>query len=68
MTVCSARYIPIAGHKPDNKATQFMSNNKDMNIWLAPVPHMQMVVPYRVSLMTMAGTAVIEAAELRFTP
>ncbi len=68
VTVCSARYIPIAGHKPANQATQFMANNKDMNIWLAPVPHMQMVVPYRVSLMTQAGTAVIEAAELQFTP
>ena len=33
-----------------------------------PVPHLPMVVPYRVSLMTMAGTAVIEAAELRFAP
>jgi Protein of unknown function (DUF3108) len=68
VTICSARYIPIAGHKPANKATEFMANNKDMNIWLAPVPHMPLVVPYRVSLMTMAGTAVIEAAELRFTP
>ena len=68
VTICSARYIPIAGHKPSAEATQFMANNKDMNIWLAPVPHMQMVVPYRVSLMTQAGTAVIEAAVLRFTP
>ncbi len=68
VTICSARYIPIAGHKPDAKATQFMADNKDMNIWLAPVPHLPMVVPYRVSLMTMAGTAVIEAAELRFAP
>jgi hypothetical protein len=68
VTICAARYIPIAGHKPGNEATRFMANNKDMNIWLAPVPHMQMVVPYRVSLMTQAGTAVIEAAELRFTP
>ncbi|MCI4677543.1 DUF3108 domain-containing protein [Rhodoblastus acidophilus] len=68
VTVCAARYIPIAGHKPDNKSTQFMANNKDMNIWLAPVPHMPLVVPYRVSLMTMAGTAVIEASELRFAP
>jgi hypothetical protein len=26
------------------------------------------VVPYRVSLMTMVGTVVVEATELRFTP
>ncbi|WP_298424207.1 DUF3108 domain-containing protein [Rhodoblastus sp.] len=68
VTVCSARYIPIAGHKPSNKATQFMAENKDMDIWLAPAPNLRLVVPYRVSLMTMAGTAVIEASELRFSP
>jgi hypothetical protein len=68
VTICSARYVPIAGHKPSNKATQFMAENKDMNVWLAPVPNLPIVVPYRVSLMTMAGTAVIEASELRFSP
>jgi hypothetical protein len=68
VTVCNARYVPIAGHKPSNKATQFMAENKDMNVWLAPVPNLPIVVPYRVSLMTQAGTAVIEASELRFAP
>ena len=41
-----------------------MADNKDMIVWLAPVPNVRVVVPYRVSLMTMAGTAVIEASEL----
>jgi hypothetical protein len=68
VTICSARYVPIAGHKPSNKATQFMAENRDMTVWLAPVPNLPLVVPYRVSLMTMAGTAVIEASELRFAP
>ena len=68
VTICSARYVPIAGHKPSNKATQFMADNTDMSVWLAPVPNLGIVVPYRVSLMTMAGTAVIEASELRFSP
>lgn len=68
VTICSARYIPIAGHKVNAKATKFMEENKQMDVWLAPVPHQRLVVPYRVSLMTMAGTAVIEASELRFRP
>ncbi len=67
VTICSARYIPIAGHK-NNKATKFMAENREMDVWLAPVPHQRLVVPYRVSLMTMAGTAVIQASELRFKP
>lgn len=68
VSVCSARYIPIAGHKRHARSTEFMADNKDMHIWLAPVPNRHIVVPYRVSLMTMAGTAVIEAEELRFDP
>jgi hypothetical protein len=68
VTVCSARYFPIAGHKVNARSTRFMAENKEMEIWLAPVPNAHVVVPYRVSLMTLAGTAVIEAAELRFTP
>jgi hypothetical protein len=68
VTVCSARYIPIAGHKVNARAIRFMAENKEMEVWLAPVPNVRVVVPYRVSLMTLAGTAVIEASELRFTP
>jgi hypothetical protein len=68
VTVCAARYIPIAGHKATAKGTQFMAQNKDMEVWLAPVGNSHLVVPYRVSLMTMVGTAVVEASELRFTP
>jgi hypothetical protein len=67
VTVCSARYIPIAGHKPSTRSVQFMAENKEMSVWLAPVPNVRMVVPYRVSLATMAGTAVIEASELTFS-
>jgi hypothetical protein len=68
VTVCAARYIPIAGHKTSARGTQFMAQNQDMEVWLAPVERAHVVVPYRVSLMTMVGRAVIEASELRFTP
>ncbi len=68
VTVCAARYIPIAGHKTTAKGTAFMAQNKEMEIWLAPARDGHVVVPYRVSLMTQVGTAVIEASELTFTP
>jgi hypothetical protein len=68
VTICSARYIPVAGHKTTARSTKFMAENREMEVWLAPVPNSRVVVPYRVSLMTLAGTAVIEASELRFAP
>ena len=68
VTVCSARYIPVAGHKTTAKGTQFMAQNEQMEVWLAPVNRTHVVVPYRVSLMTQVGMLVVEAAELRATP
>lgn len=65
VSVCSARYLPIAGHKPDRKQTQFMVDNRQMEVWLAPLPAARVVVPYRISVATMIGTVVIEAAEFK---
>ncbi|MBB4196953.1 hypothetical protein GGD83_000730 [Rhodoblastus sphagnicola] len=68
VTVCAARYFPIAGHKTTAKGTQFMAQNEQMDVWLAPVSRTHVVVPYRVSLMTQVGAIVVEASELRVTP
>ncbi|MCW2285189.1 hypothetical protein M2323_003085 [Rhodoblastus acidophilus] len=68
VTVCAARYTPIAGHKTTARGTQFMAQNRDMEVWLAPVGRTHVVIPYRVSLMTQVGRIVVEAAELRATP
>lgn len=61
VVVCNARYKPIAGHRPNRKATQFMIDNKDMEVWLAPLGEGKTMVPYRISVRTMVGMTVIEA-------
>lgn len=62
--VCSARYTPIAGHRASRKATQFMAENKEMEVWLAPLEGPRALLPYKISVRTMIGTAVIEATKL----
>ncbi len=59
--VCNARYKPVAGHRPGRKATQFMIDNKDMEVWLAPLSDGLTMVPYRIAVRTMVGMTVIEA-------
>lgn len=59
--VCHARYVPVAGHRPNRPATKFMENNHDMEAWLAPVAGTHILVPYRIAVRTMIGTAVIAA-------
>lgn len=68
VSVCAARYTPIAGHKRDSRSTRFMAENRQIQVWLAPVEGAHVVVPLRVELMTLAGEALIEAVEFSVEP
>jgi hypothetical protein len=60
--VCNARYVPIAGHRPDRAATKFMEDNRDLSVWLAPVEGTRVLLPMHISIRTMLGTSIIEAS------
>ena len=64
VSVCAARYVPLQGHRPDRPATKFMIDNKQMEVWLAPLERARIAVPYRISVATQIGTTVIEAQEM----
>jgi len=63
VAVCAVRYQPIAGHRRDRPATKFMAENRDMQIWLAPVAGASALAPFKVSIKTTVGTLAIEATE-----
>jgi hypothetical protein len=65
VAVCSARYTPIAGHRPDSKSTRYMAENRDMNVWLAPLPEARAWVPIHIDIKTAAGDLVIDASEFQ---
>jgi hypothetical protein len=65
VAVCSARYTPISGHRPDSKSTRYMAENRDMNVWLAPLPEAHVVVPIHIDVKTGAGDLVIEASDFQ---
>lgn len=62
VVVCAVRYTPIAGHR-NRKPVQFMAENRDIEVWLAPVGASRVVVPFRISMATMIGHLTIEAEE-----
>jgi hypothetical protein len=68
VAVCAARYVAVAGHRPDRPATKFMEDNKEMEVWLAPVGKSRAAVPFRISVATMVGTTVIEATDFEASP
>ncbi|MGA0533585.1 DUF3108 domain-containing protein [Hansschlegelia sp. KR7-227] len=59
--VCKASYKAIAGHKPGRRQVTFMENNKDMEVWLAPIAGTRALLPWKISVRTEMGTAVIAA-------
>jgi hypothetical protein len=68
VSVCAARYTPVSGHKRDSKSTKFMAGNRDIEAWLAPIARAHVVVPFHIAMMTLAGTAVIDAVEFSVEP
>lgn len=65
VVVCAARYTPIAGHRPDSKSTRYMAENRDMKVWLAPLPDARVVVPIHIDIRTGAGELVIDASDFQ---
>jgi hypothetical protein len=61
--VCNARYLPIAGHRALRPSTKFMQDNREMQVWLAPVEGTRLLVPLRIAVQTMVGLSVIEASQ-----
>lgn len=66
--VCAVRYKPIAGHRPSRYTVQYMMANKDMYAWLVPIPGTRLMAPFRVSVATRIGTAVLEATSFEAQP
>jgi hypothetical protein len=62
---CSARYVPIAGHRASLKSTTFMAENRDMEVSLAPVAGTQLLVPVKISVRTLFGMLAIGATSVR---
>lgn len=61
--VCRVRYIPIAGHRMNDETKQMMANG-GIEIVLRPVPSANLVVPYEITLPTVAGTAVLTSTRV----
>ncbi len=59
--VCRAGYVPVAGHRPARSTVKYMQQNKDMYVWLVPISGTRLMAPFRVSIATLIGTAVLEA-------
>jgi Protein of unknown function (DUF3108) len=61
VVVCNVHYHPIAGHRPNRAAIRYLMEARDIEVWYAPVAGTRILVPFRISVPTVLGTAVLEA-------
>jgi len=68
VVICSVAFTPLAGHIPTRPVIQYLSSLQDSEVWLAPVAGTRVVVPFRISVPTPVGDAVLEATQFVVTP
>jgi hypothetical protein len=61
VVVCTVLYTPIAGHRPERPAIQYLVKTREMEMWLAPIAGTRMLVPFRFSVPTPFGLGVLQA-------
>ena len=65
--VCSVTYEPIAGHRSSTALVKYLSEGREMEMALAPVAGTRLLVPFRVSVVSMLANLVIEAKRFEAT-
>lgn len=68
VVVCAVRFIPLGGHIPTAATIKYISDLRDMEIWLAPIAGTRVLVPFRAQGPTPIGDAVLEATQFVVSP
>jgi hypothetical protein len=68
VAVCAMAFAPVAGHRTDSKLVRYLSQDRDVELWLAPVAGAHLVAPMRLSISNMLGNLVVLATEFQATP
>jgi hypothetical protein len=63
VVVCAVYFQPLAGYVPHRAAIRYLSTQRDMEVWLAPVAGTRVLVPFRISIPTPIGTGVMQATQ-----
>ncbi|MYZ50115.1 DUF3108 domain-containing protein [Propylenella binzhouense] len=66
--VCAMRYVPIAGHRKNRRTIKELAENRDLEIWLAPLASVPVAVPVRLRVGTNFGPLVFRLERFRADP
>jgi hypothetical protein len=63
VAVCAVYFKPIAGYVPNRPAVKYLTEQRDMEVWLAPIAGTRFLVPFRVAVPTPLGTGALQATQ-----
>jgi hypothetical protein len=63
VVVCAVYFVPVSGYIPDRAVIKYLSAQRNMEIAFAPVAGTRILVPFRMTIPTPLGTAVLEATQ-----
>ncbi len=59
--VCAIYFLPIAGYVPNRPAIKYLTEQREMEVWLAPIAGTRLVVPFRIAIPTPLGMSALHA-------
>lgn len=68
VVVCAVYFSPVAGYIPSRIAIKYLTKERDIEVWLAPIAGTRVLVPFRMEGPTPIGRAVLEASEFVSVP
>jgi hypothetical protein len=68
VVVCAVYFSPVAGHVPDRAVIKYLIEQRDAEIWLAPIAGTRLMVPYRISIPTPLGVGMVQATQFVSIP
>jgi hypothetical protein len=63
VAVCAVTFTPVAGYNPARSGIKYLTEQRDMEVWLAPIAGTRLLVPFRMSIPTPLGKGVMEATQ-----
>jgi hypothetical protein len=63
VVVCAVYFTPVAGYIPDRAVIKYLAAQRNIEIAFAPVAGTRILVPFRMTVPTPLGTAVLEATQ-----
>lgn len=65
--VCAVKFTPMSGHRSSSQLIKFLSEGRDIEVWLVPVTGTRILAPIRLSVASLVGNMTLHADQFETT-